>query len=182
MHDKDSRYLLQPNVYTPGASPRSPSGMYQTSPPDMSPDDDLQTPTAQMSTIMQSTTESIDEEDTATTVQVDELSAQRGGSQLASIFNENTRPYQYGDDLKPTGKPSLARSLSDLPLRNVATSSDVRSKEVFAPDPNKPRLIAPGSIPDISSIDINTIKQNRIASKSAGASPYTSESSGDEQL
>ena len=178
-YDLDSRYLLQPKVYTPGASPRSPAGIYQTSPPAMSPDD-IQTPTVQMSSLMESKPDSNGQGRTAEPFNVDDLAAQRGGSQLASIFNENTKPYQYGDEAKFSGKPSLDRSQSDLPLRNVTTSSDVRSKEVFAPDPNKPRLVAPGSIPDISSIDINTIKQNRIASKSAGASPYTSESSGDE--
>ena len=175
-NDLDSRYILQPKVYTPGASPRSPSRLYQTSPPAMSPDD-LQTPTAQMSSIIESND---DQGRTTEPLDIDDRAAQRGGSQLTSIFNKHEKPYQYGDDPKETGKPTLDRSQSDLPLRNVNTSSDVRAKEVLAPDPNKPRLIAPGSIPDISSIDINTIKQNRIASKSAGASPYTSESSGDE--
>lgn len=176
LDDGDSHYTLQPKVYTPGASPRTPSGLYQDSPPAMSPDD-LQTPTAQMNTLMASdnglgrATESIT---------VDDRAAQRGGSQLTSIFNKNEKPYQYGEDPKQHGKTSLDRS-SDLPLRNGSTSSEVRAKEVLAPDPSKPRLIAPGSIPDISAMDINTIKQNRLASRSAGASPYTSESSGDEK-
>lgn len=172
----DASYILSPNVYTPGASPRSPSGPYQTSPPAMSPDD-LQTPTAQMSSMVGSTNDS---DRALDSLNFDDRAALRGGSQLTSIFNKNEKPYQYGDDPKPNGKPSLDHRSSDLPLRNVTTSSDVRAKEVLAPDPSKPRLIAPGSIPDISSIDINTIKQNRLASKSAGASPYTSESSGDE--
>ena len=178
-HDPEARYLLQPHVYTPGASPRSPSGLYQTSPPAMSPDD-MQTPTAPISNLIEPNLDVNVQRRATEPLDIDDLAAQRGGSQLASIFNENKKPYQYGDDPKHTTKPSLDRTQSDLPLRNVATSSDVRSKEVFAPDPSKPRLIAPGSMLDLSSIDNSTIKQNRIASKSAGASPNASDTSGDE--
>ena len=175
-HNGDSRYLLQPMVYTPGASPRTPSGLYQTSPPATSPDD-LETPTVLMSNVMDFND---DLGPNTEPFAIDDRAAQRGGSQLTSIFNKSEKPYHYGDDPKLSGKPAMDRS-SDLPLRSVTTSSDVRAKEVLAPDPNKPRLIAPGSIPDISAMDINTIKQNRLASRSAGASPYTSESSGDER-
>ena len=101
-------------------------------------------------------------------VNVDQRAAKRGENQLASLFNENQRPYHFGqeDDLK-----------SDLPLRNLAAGSDARTKEVLAPDPNKSRVLGSAAIPDIGSVNIETIKQNRKLNKSGF---NQSDSSGDE--
>lgn len=111
---------------------------------------------------------------------VDPRAAQRGGDQLASIFNESRRPYLYGKDSSDdsSGPSSTNRSQSDLPLRNIASSSDVRQKEIFAPDPSQPRPLASSGIPNISSVNMGTIKQNRMLNKAGG---LQSDSSGDER-
>lgn len=94
----------------------------------------------------------------------DQRAARRGEQNLAGLFRSQSSPDHPAQ--------------SDLPLRNIASSSDVRSKEVFAPDPNQPRMLGAGSIPDIGSVNMDTIKQNRMLTRSGANIP--SDSSGDE--
>ena len=113
-------------------------------------------------------------------VNFDPRAAQRGGHQLANLFNERNPSYSYGKDMdSDSDYLDMAGIKSDLPLRNLASSTDVRSKEVTAPDPTKPRPLASSNVPDLSSIDMGTIKQNRMLNKS-GYGPTQSDSSGDE--
>ena len=99
---------------------------------------------------------------------------------MESIFNENKRPYRYGKDSSDDfGPPEMTCSKSDLPLRNDAATSDVRPKEVLAPDPNKAKVLGRGDIPNISSVNMGTIKQNRLLNKTGGGGLH-SDSSGDE--
>ncbi|KAL8670770.1 MAG: hypothetical protein Q9168_004712 [Polycauliona sp. 1 TL-2023] len=97
--------------------------------------------------------------------------SERGEKSLASIFDPNAPDYQYGEaadsadspNVTPTAprlevsKPTLDRSKSDLPLRN-ATSGLAVHKEV-----DKSGLVKP---PSIELANVNTIKANRINSRS----------------
>ncbi|KAL9037157.1 MAG: hypothetical protein Q9180_003880 [Flavoplaca navasiana] len=96
---------------------------------------------------------------------------ERGEKSLASIFDPNAPDYQYGEaarfedsaNLTPTtpklevNKPTLDRSKSDLPLRN-ATSGLAVHKEV-----DKSGFM---KTPSIDLANVNTIKANRINSRS----------------
>ncbi|KAL8680335.1 MAG: hypothetical protein Q9186_003456 [Xanthomendoza sp. 1 TL-2023] len=96
---------------------------------------------------------------------------ERGERSLAAIFDPTAPAYQYGedgnsaDDLNATptaqkaeaSKPALDRSKSDLPLRN-ATSGVAVHKEV-----DKSGIV---KTPSIDLANVNTIKANRINSRS----------------
>ncbi|KAL8734150.1 MAG: hypothetical protein Q9166_001635, partial [cf. Caloplaca sp. 2 TL-2023] len=96
---------------------------------------------------------------------------ERGEKSLAAIFDPSAPEYQYGNDAKsadhlnvtPTAtkpesnKPALDRSKSDLPLRN-ATSGVAVHKEV-----DKSGIV---KTPSIDLANVNTIKANRINSRS----------------
>ncbi|KAL8774796.1 MAG: hypothetical protein Q9209_000735 [Squamulea sp. 1 TL-2023] len=96
---------------------------------------------------------------------------ERGEKSLAAIFDPTAPDYQYGDDGKfsddhnvtrtaaetETSKPALDRSKSDLPLRN-ATSGVAVHKEV-----DKSGIV---KTPSIDLASVNTIKANRINSRS----------------
>ncbi|KAL8803908.1 MAG: hypothetical protein Q9182_002875 [Xanthomendoza sp. 2 TL-2023] len=96
---------------------------------------------------------------------------ERGERSLAAIFDPTAPDYQYGEDGNSTddvnatpivtkveaSKPALDRSKSDLPLRN-ATSGLAVHKEV-----DKSGIV---KTPSIDLANVNTIKANRINSRS----------------
>ena len=98
---------------------------------------------------------------------------ERGEKSLQAIFDQSAPNYQYGADSKfddaktPTAtlkaestKPPLDRSKSDLPLRN-ATSGLAVHKEV-----DKSGMM---KTPNIDLANVNTIKANRINSRSGSS-------------
>ncbi|KAL9124433.1 MAG: hypothetical protein Q9217_006232 [Psora testacea] len=81
----------------------------------------------------------------------------RGGQALEALFDSSQEPYEYnirsGD--MPLDKPILSRAKSDLPLRNIdSSSSDLARKEV---DFNE----SSSSKSDVELADADTIKQKR---------------------
>lgn len=96
---------------------------------------------------------------------------ERGERSLAAIFDPSAPDYQYGDNATPAddpnvtptalkaeaSKPALDRSKSDLPLRS-ATSGVAVLKEV-----DKSGIV---KAPSIELASVNTIKANRINSRS----------------
>ena len=81
----------------------------------------------------------------------------RGGLALEGIFNPTQDPYEYnirsGD--MTLNKPILSRAKSDLPLRNIeSSSSDLARKEVDFNEYSR-------SNSDVELADANTIKQKR---------------------
>ena len=144
--DTFNSYLLEPDLYTPQASPPFSSMMAE---PER---DDLLTPT-------NNTTPQNDI--------VTEHRVQRGGKALQGLFDEALDPYRFNVNkseldqkagANQAARPSVGRAKSDLPLREETESSSLSRKELHVADFNK----AKSTIPNIDLANVNTIKANRM--------------------